>query len=169
MKIANLIFLLLLLLTPAVIQAQKEGAVWPVGEGKQVNFQSGSFEFTDFTGNPNTKASICDKEGNLVLYTNGRTVWNSNHEIVLNGEKLIPDNIFQNNKPIFVPYPKKEGWYILFYEEDDYKIILGQYNNALYYAEINANANNGKGEVVRQKIKIHDNFHSGPIHCRILQ
>jgi gliding motility-associated-like protein len=163
MKIANLIFLFLLLLTPVVIQAQKEGAVWPVGEGKQVNFQSGSFEFTDFTGNPNTKASICDKEGNLVLYTNGRTIWNSNHEIVLNGEKLIPDDAFQNKRPIFVPYPKKDGWYILFYEEEYYdNIPRGLYGNKLFYAEIDTKANNGKGEVVRQKIKIHDNYHSGP-------
>ncbi|MBK6283917.1 MAG: hypothetical protein IPF54_15830 [Draconibacterium sp.] len=162
MKISNLIFLFLSIVVSLSAHAQKEGVVWPVGQGKQINFQSGSFEYLDFTGDPNTKASISDKEGNLVLYTNGRTVWNYNHEIVLNGEKLISDDIFQNNKPIFVPYPKKDGWYILFYEEDDYQIIQGKYNNALYYAEINANANNGKGEVVRQKIKIHDNFHSGP-------
>ena len=162
MKSFRIIFFFLILLAPLLINAQKEASIWPVGSGKQINFQSGNFEFSDFPGNPNAKATICDKNGNLVLYTDGRTVWNKFHEVVKNGEKLISDELFQPEKPIFVPYPKKEGWYILFYGEDDYKIIQGKYNNALYYAEINSNANNGKGEVVRQKIKIHDNFHSGP-------
>lgn len=162
MKSFRIIVSYLVIFTPSLIYAQKEATVWPVGMGKQINFQSGSFEFSDFPGNRNAKATICDKNGNLVLYTDGRTVWNKFHEVVNNGEKLISDELFQPEKPIFVPYPKKDGWYILFYGEDDYKIIQGKYNNALYYAEINANANNGKGEVVRQKVKIHDNFHSGP-------
>jgi gliding motility-associated-like protein len=147
---------------PSLICAQKEASVWPVGSGKQIIFQSGNFEFSDFPGNPNAKATICDKNGELVLYTDGRTVWNKNHEIVVNGESLISGDAYQSNRPIFVPYPKKDGWYILFYEEDYYTISGGRYDNALYFAEINSMANNGKGEVVRQKIKIHDNFHSGP-------
>jgi gliding motility-associated-like protein len=147
---------------PSFICAQKEASVWPVGSGKQINFQSGNFEFSEFPGNPNAKSTICDKNGNLVLYTDGRTIWNKNHEIVANGEKLIPDDAFHDNRPIFVPYPKKEGWYILVYGEEYYTITSGKYDNALYYAEINADANNGKGVVVRQKIKIHDNYHSGP-------
>jgi len=162
MKFFRVIFIFLVLNAPSLISAQKEASVWPVGSGKQINFQSGNFEYSDFPGNPNARATICDKDGNLVLYTDGRTVWNRFHEVVINGEKLISDELFQPEKPIFVPYPKKDGWYILFYSEDDYKIIQGKYNNALYYAEINANSNNGKGEIVRQKIKIHDNFHSGP-------
>ena len=162
MKSYRVIFFCLIIFTPSLICAQKEASVWPVGSGKQINFQSGNFEFTDFTGNPNAKATICDKNGNLILYTDGRTIWNPNNEIVVNGEKLINTDAHQSNLPIFVPFPKREGWYILFYEEDYFTVTGGKYDNALYYAEINANANNGKGEVVRQKIKIHDNFHSGP-------
>jgi len=152
----------LAIFVPSFICAQNEASVWPVGSGKQINFQSGNFEISDFPGNPNARATICDKNGNLVLYTDGRTIWNKNHEIVLNGESLISDGAFQPNKPIFVPYPQKEGWYFLFYEEDYFTITRGKYDNALYYAEINTIANNGKGEVVRHKIKIHDNYHSGP-------
>ena len=163
MKISYAIFLALIFYFPVKIHAQKEGAVWQVGEGKQIDFQSGSFEFKDFTGNPNTKASICDKDGSLVLYTDGRAIWNGNHEIILNGEKLISDNAFQNNKPIFVPSSKKDGLYILFYEEVYYdNIPNGLIGNTLFYAEIDTKANYGKGEVIRQKIKIHDNYHSGP-------
>ncbi len=162
MKIFNAIFLFLLIAEPLFIQAQKEAAVWPVGAGKQINFQSGSFEFTDFAGNPNAKASICDKDGNLVLYTDGRTIWNQNNEIVINGDKLISDDALQEIRPIFVPYPKKEGWYILIYEERYYINSNKLIGNTLYYAEINSKANNGAGEVLNKKIKIHDNYHSGP-------
>ena len=162
MRFFNTFILLFLIIYPFVIKAQKEALVWPVGSGKQINFQSGSFEFKNFEGNSNTKSTICDKEGNLALYTDGRTVWNRNNEIVINGEKLVSDDAFQSNIPIFVPYPKKDGWYILFYEEEYYTITGGKYDNALYYAEINTTANNRRGEVVRQKIKIHDNYHSGP-------
>lgn len=162
MKLFSAIFFCLLIFLPSVIFAQQEASVWPVGSGKQLNFQSGNFEFSDFTGNPNAKATICDKNGNLILYTDGRTIWNRNNEIIANGVNLINDDASQNNLPIFVPFPKKEGWYLLFYEENYYTVSGGKYNNALYFAEINAMANNGRGEVIRQKIKVHDNYHYGP-------
>ena len=163
MKTIKIVSFLFLIIFPRFLSAQKEASVWLVSPGRQINFQSGSFELSEFSAKQNVKASICDENGNLVFYTDGRTVWNKFHEIVKNGERLIPDEKFQQNKPVFVPFPQKKGWYILFYEEDDYKIIAGKYNNSLYYAELNSNANGGKGEVVNQKIKIHDNFHSGPI------
>jgi len=50
----------------------------------------------------------------------------------------------------------------MFYEENAPSISLGQINNTLYFAEINMNANDGKGEVVRKSIKIHNKYHSGP-------
>ncbi len=162
MKSYRIILFNLIILLPSLIFAQKEASVWPVGNGKQINFQSGNFEFYDFTGNPNASASICDKNGNLVLYTDGRTIWNKNHEIVVNGEMLIPQDAFQENRPVFVPYPKKEGWYILIYDEWFYNNNSKLISSSLYYAEINTKAKNNVGEVVRQKIKIHDNYHSGP-------
>ncbi|HCY43035.1 MAG TPA: hypothetical protein DHV48_17145 [Prolixibacteraceae bacterium] len=155
---AKLLVSILLCLFATFSNAQKEAAVWSVGAGLQFNFKSGNLEFSTFPANNEANTTICDKEGNLVLYTNGRTVWNRNNEIIVNGDGLIPANAYQNKLPVFVPYPKKDGWYILIYEED-YSDIR---DNTLYYAEIDANANGGKGEVVRKKVKIHDNFHSSP-------
>lgn len=155
---AKFLLSILLCFVASFLSAQKEGAVWSVGSNQQFNFQSGNIEFSTFPSNYQANSTICDKEGNLVLYTDGRTVWNRNGELVGNGDGLIPSNAYQNKLPVFVPYPKKDGWYILIYEED-YSDIR---DNTLYYAEIDANANGGKGEVVRKKIKIHDNFHSSP-------
>jgi gliding motility-associated-like protein len=159
---AKLLVLILFCFITYFSNAQKEAAIWLVGSGTQFNFQSGKFNISTFAGNNTANSTICDKEGNLVLYTNGRTVWNRNNEIVVNGEGLISDAAFNYNPSVFLPYPKKDGWYILIYEEDFNTTSNAIYNNTLYYAEINANANGGKGEVVRKKIKIHDNYHSGP-------
>lgn len=155
---AKLLYSILFCFLATFSIAQKEAAVWAVGAGLQFNFQSGNIEFSTFPANYQANSTISDKEGNLVLYTDGRTVWNKNGEMVVNGNGLIPGNAYQNKLPVFVPYPKKDGWYILIYEED-YSDIR---DNTLYYAEIDANSNGGKGEVVRKKIKIHDNFHSSP-------
>jgi gliding motility-associated-like protein len=158
----GLLILLLSFFYPICIHAQGEADLWAVGSGKQFNFQSGTLEISEFNGNPNARATICDKDGNLVLYSDGHTVWNSNNEILINGEELIPNEYFKN-LPVFIPYPKKEGWYILIYEDDKNSITAaGFYTNTLYYAEINTNAYGGRGEVVSKNIKIHDNYHDGP-------
>jgi len=158
----GLLILLLSFFYPICINAQSEADIWAVGSGKQFNFRSGTLEVSAFNGNPNAKATICDKDGNLVLYSDGRTIWNSNNEILINGEELIKPGEYFSNLPVFIPYPKKEGWYILIYEEDKNTISAGMYNNTLYYAEINTNAYGGRGEAVRKNIKIHDNYHDGP-------
>lgn len=142
--------------------AQKEASVWLNSSGTQFNFQSENLKNISFEGDYTANASICDQDGNLMLYSNGQTIWNRNHEIVKYGENLISGEAFVTGAPVFVPYPGKIGWYILFYQEDFYQTIDGIYSNSLYFAEIDANANSGKGEVIRKKVKIHDNFHSSP-------
>ena len=161
-KISHL-FIFIFLLPALEISAQDEASVWLTGSGKQISFQSGEPVITEFEGNRSATASICDKEGNLVLSTNGETVWNRNHEILVNGQGLAEEGAIQNNLPIFIPYPGKDGWYILIYEEEYYEAKSAKLiYNTLYYAEINISANYGRGEVVRKDIKIHDNYHSGP-------
>jgi len=150
---------------PSLICAQKEASVWPVGSGKQINFQSGNFEISDFPGNPNAKATICDKDGNLVLYTDGYTIWNKNSEVLINGENLSEKNytLLPGSQPIFIPYPKKDGYYFLIYEP-----VLtsnGNYNitdQKIVYAEININSYSGRGEVISKNRLIHTNYHSEP-------
>lgn len=156
----TILFLFLVVFSKA-LSAQKEASVWTFGNGTQITFQPQGPVISDFPGNKNAKATICDKDGNLVLYTDGRNVWNKNHEVLVHGEDLIGKDAYQENNPIFLPYPKKEGWYILIYDEVYYNNSPG-YDNTLYYAEINTLSAGGKGEVINKKIKIHNNYHSGP-------
>ena len=78
--------------------------------------------------------------------------------MLINGDKLQGDDEVPISNPVFLPYPEKEGWYILLYEsrpKNGYEIK----DKKLYYAEINAKANNGQGEVVTQQVKIHNDYH----------
>ncbi len=116
MKLVTFSLLLFVFLLPCFAFAQMEAAVWPIGSGKQLNFQSGNFEYSDFNGNSGVNSTICDEDGNLFLYSNGNTVWNAKHEILINGTSLVEDNRTIKSRPFFIPYPQKDRWYILFYE-----------------------------------------------------
>jgi hypothetical protein len=58
-------------------------------------------------------SSISDKNGALLFYTNGQTVWNKNHEIMDNGSNLSGDpNNTQSS--IIIPKPNDENTYYIF-------------------------------------------------------
>jgi len=143
--------------------AQKEAAIWSLGNGKQLNFQNGDFEYKDLELKRDLVSTICDKQGNLLLYSDGKTVWDKNNEVLINGDDLMENNRVLNpgSRPFFVPYPKKEGFYFLIYET----VPKGGYNfkdKYVVYTEINANGQSGFGEVIQKNVKIHENYHHSP-------
>ncbi len=164
MKINNLIFIIFILFTPVVTQAQLEAAVWSVGAGLEFNFKSGSFELTTFDHNKSVNATICDKEGNLILFSDGYSIWNGKNELLINGENLIEEsNIpIPGAQPVFIPYPNKNGYYLLIYESaisSDHASFNFK-DKKVMYAEINVNAGAGRGEVISKNKKIHSDYHS---------
>ena len=46
-----------------------------------------------------TNASIADEDGNLLLYTNGCAIYNSDHEIIVNGDDINPGMISERRCP----------------------------------------------------------------------
>ena len=69
--------------------AQKENYVWAMGEGAGLDFNSGTVVpiSTGILAEEGC-SSICDPSGNLLFYTNGREVWNRNHNQMPNGDSL---------------------------------------------------------------------------------
>jgi len=153
--------LMLLIFTSVIISAQNEASVWSLGAGLQFNFKTGDPEISVFPGNNKANATICDSLGNLILYTDGATVWNRNGETLINGTQTIPGNYHVLGRPVFVPFPKKKGYYLLFYQY----VPSGGYSfkdKKLVYAEININAYNGRGEVITKDQYLHNNYHFEP-------
>lgn len=143
--------------------AQNEANVWLINHGLQLNFNSGQPELLEFDGGTEFGSSICDDQGNLLLYSDGRRIWNKNHEVIVNGNDIINQDTRIQTLPFFLPHPEKEGWFVFIYEEITHELDeRRKYGNTLYYGEINAKAHNGKGEFVTQKVFIHDNYHSRP-------
>ncbi|MFA5815529.1 MAG: hypothetical protein WC865_07905, partial [Bacteroidales bacterium] len=86
--------------------AQKEGAVWYFGQNAGLDFnQYYPKPLTD--GKITTRegvATICDKDGQLLFYTDGQTVYNRNHDVMMDGDGLFGD-VSSTQSSIIVPRP----------------------------------------------------------------
>jgi len=109
----SLASLVILLVQPAF--AQKEGAIWYFGQNAGLDFnQYYPKPLTD--GKIETRegvATICDKDGQLLFYTDGQKVYNRKHVIMLNGDNLFGD-VSSTQSSIIVPKPGP-GTPILYY------------------------------------------------------
>lgn len=147
-------------------RAQKEASVWSVGAGKQINFQDGAFEYSDFSDDNSIYSTICDTAGNLVLYTDGLTVWNSSKEILENGTGMYEDGriLVPGTRPFFIPLPDNPDRYILLYET----IPIGGYSlseKKMVYATIDISGNYSNGRILEKNVLFHDNYHYTPTIC----
>ena len=79
---------LLFLVFHGFMYSQSQTNHWNFGKQAGLNFNNGMVNvMTDSEmDTPAGSASISDKLGNLLFYTNGQTVWNKNHTIMENGE-----------------------------------------------------------------------------------
>ena len=113
------------------VQAQKENNVWVGGTKSAIDFNSGAAVpfLRDSTLTVNrSNASICDKDGNLLFYTNGYRVYNKNYQLMQNGNGLeigdyedwgygynsLPDGI------VIVPMPGDTNRYYIFHGDVNY-------------------------------------------------
>ena len=151
--------LLFIVLSSQISFAQGEANVWYFG------YNAG----LDFNTNPPTaltngacatsegSASISDKNGNLLFYTDGITVWNKNHFIMPNGSGLY-GNSSSSQSGIIVPYPGTYNSSLSRF--DKYYIITVDYLAGSYgvnYSEVDMTLNGGLGDITAIKnINLYD-------------
>ena len=127
--------------------AQKEANIWYFGYNSGIDFNSGSpVALAD--GQLNTRegcASISDENGNLLFYSDGVTVWNKNHQIMLNGTGLL-GHASSTQSAIIVPKPNSNTIYYIF--TVDAENISGY---GLHYSEIDMSLAGGLGAVNSNK------------------
>ena len=90
-------------------------------------------------------SSISDSEGNLLLYSDGITVWNKNHEIMSNGTNLFSHSSC-TQAALIIKKPGSENIYYIFTNSTSVES-----NGNLYYSEIDMNLENGLGAVTDLK------------------
>jgi len=88
-------------------------------------------------------ASICDQNGNLLFYTNSKTVFNRNHQVMLNGDGLM-GHLSAVQSSIIVPQPGNNNIFFLFTAD----ALENNYANGYRYSVIDMNGDGGLGEVI---------------------
>ncbi|MGJ8685119.1 MAG: T9SS type B sorting domain-containing protein [Nonlabens sp.] len=142
----------LLFLFSFQIQAQGESAWWhfggevnqfPGATGPVVDFNSGApvnagtSPCTYYEGT----ATVSDKCGNLLFYTNGRKVWNNANNVMPNGNNLEGDSDLSRSQSLIVPDVFIPGKYYIFHHG------TGS-DRGLHYSVVDMSLNGGLGDVV---------------------
>ncbi|MFV8343758.1 hypothetical protein [Flavobacterium sp. XS2P39] len=79
-------FFIIFLLYTTFVFSQQEASVWYFGQNAGIKFHSDGSVTALTDGQLNTNegcASLSNSNGNLLFYTDGTTVWNKNHQVMV--------------------------------------------------------------------------------------
>ncbi|WP_111709209.1 T9SS type B sorting domain-containing protein [Lutibacter citreus] len=148
-----------------MIFAQREAGIWFFGKNAGLDFNSGSPVALNGGQLQTTEgcSTISDRNGNLLFYTNGSTVWNAKHQIMPNGNGLLGHKS-STQSAIIIPNPSNPDIYYIFtVDQPDEKnaddILTNDIddgiNDGLNYSEVNMSLNGGYGAINSSKKNIH--------------
>ena len=140
------LFLYIILTIFNVGFAQNEANIWYFGENAGLDFNSGT-PMTLLDGALDTAegcASISDISGSLLFYTDGITVWNQNHDVMLNGSGLN-GHPSSTHSAIIVPKPQSSNIYYIF------TVDFEAGSNGLQYSEVDMALDSGLGGITSNK------------------
>ncbi|NRA93448.1 MAG: CUB protein, partial [Psychroserpens sp.] len=173
----KLLLYLVVLLCGNLIYAQQEASFWYFGQNAGLRFDSTTGTVTALTdGQINTLegcTSISDTNGNLQFYTDGRTVWNRQHQVMANGDYFGGTGLLgdpsSTSSGLIVPKPQDATQYYIFTVDephhDNASVFPNQFtgnydsggsvpdaddgfNNGLSYSLVDMSLNGGLGDVV---------------------
>lgn len=136
----------IILLYSIVVFSQGEANNWYFGNHAGLSFASGSpVALTD--GQLVTDegcATISTASGQLMFYTDGTTVYNKNHTIMMNGTNLM-GSYSSNQSATIVPKPGSTTLFYIFTTDAE------NGSNGLRYSIVDMNMDNGNGAVTSDK------------------
>lgn len=146
-KFFHAISILVILFSFSLVNAQLEASNWYFGFNAGINFDPATGAVTALTnGQVSTNegcASISDENGQLLFYTDGSTVYDSSHNIMVNGVGLR-GNPSSTQSAIIIPKPQDPNIYYIF--TVDVPAFGG--SDGIHYYEVDMTGNLGLGEVV---------------------
>ena len=128
--------------------SQKHDNTWMLGYppndsieqfgGSMIDFSNGEpkVSFFETPGHLGASVTMSDEKGEILFYTNGCRIWNSKHEILVNGDTLMPGAFFESrcgNLPyagwqtiLSLPMPKSSNEYVIFHQlNNEYYFLVG--------------------------------------------
>lgn len=153
-------FALLSLMVCTQIFGQNQASYWYFGQNAGLRFDTNTGAVTAITdGQINTLegcTSISDEDGNLLLYTDGRTVWDQNHQIMPNGDYFGGTGLLgdpsSTSSGLIVPKPEDPTKYYIFTVDEPH-----HENAAVYPNQFFGPYNSGGGTVPN----VDDGFNNG--------
>jgi hypothetical protein len=144
MKKNFLVFIVLLLSLNSF--AQGENNNWYFGNRAGLDFNSGSpVALNDSAMRAlNGSSSISTAAGQLLMYTDGITVWNKNHQVMPNGTRLLGD-LTRSQETVIVQKPSSDNFYYIF------STTGANLQSGVYYSEVDMNLDGGMGAVNADK------------------
>jgi gliding motility-associated-like protein len=132
------------------VSAITDGQTSPVDDQVQAGYSS---------------ASISDKYGNLLFYTDGRSIWNRNHQLMSNANELIGTEIKGKGNTLILPKPQDENLYYVFAVDNagwwntppflPSLVVDDESNDGLTYSVVDLSLQGGLGDVIPAEKNIH--------------
>lgn len=150
------------------LRGQGENDNWIFGNGSYLSFKSGQAVIKPGVSTLRTWegcTSVSNKNGDLLFYSDGRTIWNHKHAVMQNGADLLGD-ASSTSSCVVVPYPAHPGMYYVFCVDAN----IGVNKQVLSYNIVNMNLNNGEGAVTLKNqilIKPSDEKIAVTRHCNM--
>jgi hypothetical protein len=135
------VYLLIAFLVAMGMQAQNlQNANWYFGYNGGLSFLSSSPAplYNSSMEQHEGCASISDKQGQVLFYTDGITVWKSDHSVMTNGNGLLGD-FSATQSAIIVPNPSSTNKYYIFTIHGGEPV----YGEGLHYSEVDMSAGGG--------------------------
>ncbi len=139
---------------PTDARSQRENNVWYFGTGAGIDFNGPTpVGLEDGKTKPNEgTASIADRNtGKLLFYSDGISVWNSQHRVMPNGSGLAGHES-STQSALIVPVPESESRYLIFTSDcEPYDFTP---NKGVSYSTVDMSLDGGFGDVVEKNIQL---------------
>lgn len=152
-KMKKIAFLIILLLFCTDLFAQLEASNWYFGSNAGIRFNDNGTTTNLTDGRLNTDegcTTISDSDGNLLFYTDGKTVWNRLHQPMSNASEALGNELFgdrsSTQSAIVVPKPEDSNIYYVF--TVDTAISRDDPDRGFSYSVVDLRLNGGLGDVV---------------------
>lgn len=142
----------ILFLCGFTLWGQRDAAHWYFGNFAGLDFNEGQPQDLDDGELDTTEgcSAISDKDtGELLFYTEGTTIWNRNHEVMLNGTDLS-GSLSSTQSAVIIPLPGSNTLFYVITTDVVQAYQSGGTGNGINYSVVSMTGDGGLGEVIEK-------------------